>query len=165
MSSSSPFIYHPLLVFSSSPLMKTSCLRLKLVELNFFASFNADDQCKTNVSNIDHPSRQDEPFQSTSEALYNIHLWKGATSSQINSLPSIQMTWPRQNDEMYLFLKYFNTKPIDLWGMTSRKFYKMKQLVSYFLSKLFMISPDTTLFPFDGLANPLVMITDWSKHS
>ena len=26
--------------------MKTSCLRLKLVELNFFASFNADDQRK-----------------------------------------------------------------------------------------------------------------------
>ena len=26
--------------------MNTSCLRLKLVELNFFASFNADDQRK-----------------------------------------------------------------------------------------------------------------------
>ena len=46
VSSSSPYIYHPLLVFSSSLLMKTSCLRLKLVELNFFASFNADDQSK-----------------------------------------------------------------------------------------------------------------------
>ena len=44
VSSSSPYIYHPLLVFSSSLLMKTSCLRLKLVELNFFASFIADDQ-------------------------------------------------------------------------------------------------------------------------
>ena len=32
--------------------MKTSCLRLKLVELNFFASFNADDQRKTYVSNV-----------------------------------------------------------------------------------------------------------------
>ena len=31
---------------------KTSCLRLKLVELNFFASFNADDQRKTYVSNV-----------------------------------------------------------------------------------------------------------------
>ena len=37
---------------SSSLLMKTSCLRLKLVELNFFASFNADDQSKTYVSNV-----------------------------------------------------------------------------------------------------------------
>ena len=32
--------------------MKTSCLRLKLVELNFFASFNADDQRKTYISNV-----------------------------------------------------------------------------------------------------------------
>ena len=32
--------------------MKTSCLWLKLVELNFFASFNAYDQSKTNVPNI-----------------------------------------------------------------------------------------------------------------
>ena len=37
---------------SSSLLMKTSCLRLKLVELNFFASFNADDQRKTYISNV-----------------------------------------------------------------------------------------------------------------
>ena len=33
--------------------MKTSCLRLKLVELNFFASFNADDQSKTYVFKYD----------------------------------------------------------------------------------------------------------------
>ena len=32
--------------------MKTSCMRLKLVELNFFASFNADDQRKTYVSDV-----------------------------------------------------------------------------------------------------------------
>ena len=32
--------------------MKISCLRLKLVELNFFASFNADDQRKTYVSSV-----------------------------------------------------------------------------------------------------------------
>ena len=32
--------------------MKTSHLRLKLVELNFFASFNADDQRKTYVSDV-----------------------------------------------------------------------------------------------------------------
>ena len=32
--------------------MKTSCLRLKLVELNFFASINADDQRKTYVFNV-----------------------------------------------------------------------------------------------------------------
>ena len=37
---------------SSSLLMKTSWLRLKLVELNFFASFNADDQRKTYVSDV-----------------------------------------------------------------------------------------------------------------
>ena len=37
---------------SSSLLMKMSCLRLKLVELNFFASFNADDQRKTYVSDV-----------------------------------------------------------------------------------------------------------------
>ena len=29
--------------------MKTSCLRLKLVELNFLVSFNTDDQSKTDV--------------------------------------------------------------------------------------------------------------------
>ena len=46
-----PYIYHPLLVFSSSLLMKTSCLRLKLVELNFLVSFNTDDQSKTDVAN------------------------------------------------------------------------------------------------------------------
>ena len=44
--------YQPSSGLSSSLLMKTSCLRLKLVELNFFASFNADDQRKTYVSNI-----------------------------------------------------------------------------------------------------------------
>ena len=44
-------MYHPLQVFSSSLLMKTSCLRLKLVELNFLVSFNTDDQSKTNVAN------------------------------------------------------------------------------------------------------------------
>ena len=32
--------------------MKTSHLRLKLVELNFFASFNVDDQRKTYVSDV-----------------------------------------------------------------------------------------------------------------
>ena len=45
------YIYHPLQVFSSSLLMKTSCLRLKLVELNFLVSFNTDDQSKTDVAN------------------------------------------------------------------------------------------------------------------
>ena len=30
--------------------MKTSCLRLKLVELNFLVSFNTDDQRKTDVT-------------------------------------------------------------------------------------------------------------------
>ena len=45
-----PYIYHPLQVFSSSLLMKTSCLRLKLVELNFLVSFNTDDQSKTDVT-------------------------------------------------------------------------------------------------------------------
>ena len=30
--------------------MKTSCLRLKLVELNFLVSFNTDDQSKTDVT-------------------------------------------------------------------------------------------------------------------
>ena len=51
---SSPFLYkyQPSSGLSSSLLMKTSCLRLKLVELNFFASFNPDDQRKTYVSNI-----------------------------------------------------------------------------------------------------------------
>ena len=46
-----PYIYHPLQVFSSSLLMKTSCLRLKLVELNFLVSFNTDDQSQTDVAN------------------------------------------------------------------------------------------------------------------
>ena len=31
--------------------MKTSCLRLKLVELNFLVSYNTDDQSKTDVAN------------------------------------------------------------------------------------------------------------------
>ena len=50
----SPFSYkyQPSSGLSSSLLMKTSCLRLKLVELNFFASFNADNQRKTYVSNV-----------------------------------------------------------------------------------------------------------------
>ena len=47
----SPYIYHPLQVFFSSLLMKTSCWRLKLVELNFLVSFNTDDQSKTDVAN------------------------------------------------------------------------------------------------------------------
>ena len=46
MSSPFPHKYQPSSGLSSSLLMKTSCLRLKLVELNFFASFNADDQRK-----------------------------------------------------------------------------------------------------------------------
>ena len=31
--------------------MKTSCLRLKLVELNFLVSFNTDDQSKSDIAN------------------------------------------------------------------------------------------------------------------
>ena len=31
--------------------MKTSCLRLKLVELNFLVSFNTDDQSQTDIAN------------------------------------------------------------------------------------------------------------------
>ena len=46
-----PFLNPPLQVFSSSLLMKTSCLRLKLVELNFLVSFNTDDQSQTDVAN------------------------------------------------------------------------------------------------------------------
>ena len=42
--------YQPSSCQSSSLLMKTSCLRLKLVELNFFASFTTDDQSIFNVS-------------------------------------------------------------------------------------------------------------------
>ena len=41
----------------SSLLMKASCLRLKLVELNFFASFTTDDQSIFNVSNTSKSSR------------------------------------------------------------------------------------------------------------
>ena len=44
--------YQPSSGQSSSLLMKTSCLRLKLVELNFFASFTTDDQSIFNVSYI-----------------------------------------------------------------------------------------------------------------
>ena len=52
VSSPFPYKYQPSSGLSSSLLMKTSCLRLKLVELNFFASFNAGDQRKAYVSNI-----------------------------------------------------------------------------------------------------------------
>ena len=67
VSSSSAIYINPLLVFSSSLLMKTSCLRLKLVELNFFASFNVDDQKKPTFLMFlnTHSSHQDEPFQSS----------------------------------------------------------------------------------------------------
>ena len=47
-----PYKYQPSSGLSSSLLMKTSCLRLKLVELNFFASYTADDQRKTYVSDV-----------------------------------------------------------------------------------------------------------------
>ena len=43
--------------------MKTSCLRLKLVELNFFASFNADDQRKTYVSNVSKKKKSEMDIQ------------------------------------------------------------------------------------------------------
>ena len=43
--------YQPSSGHSSSLLVKTSCLRLKLVELKFFASFTTDDQSIFNVSN------------------------------------------------------------------------------------------------------------------
>ena len=52
MSSPFPYKYQPSSGLSSSLLMKTSCLRLKLVELNLFASFNADDQRITYVSGM-----------------------------------------------------------------------------------------------------------------
>ena len=42
--------YQPSSGQSSSLLMKASCLRLKLVELNFFPSFTTDDQSIFNVS-------------------------------------------------------------------------------------------------------------------
>ena len=61
----------PLQVFSSSLLMKTSCLRLKLVELNFLVSFNTDDQSKTDVTytvNVTtYKSKSSRCFQSMNE--------------------------------------------------------------------------------------------------
>ena len=60
-----PINTNPLLVFSSSLLMKTSCLTLKLVKLNFFASFNADNERKICISNVSKYTSKssDEPFQ------------------------------------------------------------------------------------------------------
>ena len=49
--------------------MKTSCLRLKLVELNFFASFNADDQRKICVSNV---SKETDTVEKFENILYTI---------------------------------------------------------------------------------------------
>ena len=49
--------YQPSSGQSSSLLMKTSCLRLELVELNIFASFTTDDQSIFNVSNTSKSSR------------------------------------------------------------------------------------------------------------
>ena len=93
VSSSSPYIYHPLLVFSSSLLMKTSCLRLKLVELNFFASFSADDQSKLTYLTLlnKHPSRQDELFQTKIAAIFVI-----PTSDRGQHIPYISppRAWP-----------------------------------------------------------------------
>ena len=43
-----------LVMLQASPFFSskwTSCLRLKLVELNFLVSFNTDDQSKTDVAN------------------------------------------------------------------------------------------------------------------
>ena len=51
--------------FSSSLLMKTSCLRLKLVELNFLVSFNTDDQSKTDVTNTVNITTYNITFPST----------------------------------------------------------------------------------------------------
>ena len=49
--------YQPSSGQSSYLLMKTSCLRLKLVELNFFASFTTDDQNNFNISNTSKSSK------------------------------------------------------------------------------------------------------------
>ena len=56
---SNPFLhkYQPSSGQTSSLLMKTSHLSLKLVEFNFFASFTTDDQSNFNVSNTSKSSR------------------------------------------------------------------------------------------------------------
>ena len=74
----SPFPYkcQPSSGLSSSLLMKTSCLRLKLVELNFFASFNADDQRKTYVSNVSKYTFQSSRWIFSLELLTMIHMFE-----------------------------------------------------------------------------------------
>ena len=59
VSSPSLYKYQPSSGQCSSPLTKTSCLRLKLVEFNFFTSFTTDDQRNffLNVSNTTKSSR------------------------------------------------------------------------------------------------------------
>ena len=43
--------------------MKTSCLRLKLVELNFLVSFNTDDQSKSDIANTAKHYYKHEMFE------------------------------------------------------------------------------------------------------
>ena len=88
---------------SSSLLMKTSCLRLKLVELNFFASFNANCLGPIAWPSLTHAQCTSEAHArprplyirrspSTSTALAHQHYNLYSTSTAINGLPSRQAT-------------------------------------------------------------------------
>ena len=61
------FKYQPSSGQSSSLLMKASCLRLKLVELNFFASFTIDDQSTLYVSNTLYVSKALDTYKNTKD--------------------------------------------------------------------------------------------------
>ena len=71
--------------------MKTSCLRLKLVELNFFASLNADDQRKTYVSDVSKKKKNLHRMYSTS--VYELRIfvrWPRSGYHGIESGPGSQ---------------------------------------------------------------------------
>ena len=82
--------------------MKTSCLRLKLVELNFFASFNADDQRKTYVSNVSKKKIQNIKLRNL-KSIHNI----SQINDQIHSVPLVSI---KDNQKFILILPISNLK-------------------------------------------------------
>ena len=83
VSKSCLYKYQPSSGQSSSLLMKTSCLRLKLVELNFFASFTTDDQSIFYVSGFLVWDARCATYALISKIAHNICIYACLKSSKL----------------------------------------------------------------------------------
>ena len=101
--------------------MKTSCLRLKLVELNFFASFNADNQRKICASNVSKYTSKSSRWTFSIDNLKSIEtygeIWKHfETHNFENTLKHMIRKHFETYGEIWKQFETHNLKTIETYG-------------------------------------------------